>query len=200
MILVINPSYSSSESTWKLRHSDNSINIYTQKVPNSVYLQVKAEVILNTPFDHLLAQFGNDNNCWKWVKKCLSVKLLQQISDDEKIIYSVLKMPWPLSERDFVFHSVRQLAIQQGLATLKLSPLNKVYITTKYIRAKSTITYRLQSLSTTSSYLSIIMHTELGGTTPASLVNALLVDDLLNDLKELNKLININKLRQPDHS
>ncbi|KGJ97552.1 START domain-containing protein [Colwellia psychrerythraea] len=192
LISVINPCYSSSESTWKLRHSEKSINIYTRKIANSKYLEIKAKVRLNTPFVHLLAKFSDDEKCWTWIKKCLSVKLLKHISDDEKIYYSVLTMPWPLSERDFVFHSVRKVEIQKGLATLELSPLSDIYKATKYVRASSTITYRLTSLSTSSSSLSIIMHTELGGTTPASLINSLLVNDLLNDIKELTRLFKNN--------
>jgi len=186
---------SASASAWRLRHSEKGINLYSQKSGNSDYLQVKANVIFNVAFSDLLAQFNNDDKCWKWIKKCKIVKLLTQISDDEKIIYSVLNMPWPLSKRDFVFRSVRKIEILKGCATLELSPVNGVYKSTKYIRAKSTITYRIKSLSTTSSSLSIVMHSELGGTTPTSLINSLIVGDLIGDIKELKKSIILNSER-----
>jgi hypothetical protein len=153
---------------------------------------MKANVIFNVPFSDLLAQFSNDDKCWNWIEKCQIVKLLAQISDDEKIIYSVLNMPWPLSKRDFVFRSVRKIETLKGLATLELSPVNGMYKATKYIRAKSTVTYRIKSLSPSSSSLSIIMHAELGGTTPTSLINSLIVDDLLGDIKALGKLLTVD--------
>jgi len=189
---VINPCYSIPQAPWKLRHNGEGIELYTREVINSDYLQVKVHAIFPVSYGNLLAQFGNDDKCWKWVENCLSVKLLKQVSVDEKIIYSVLAMPWPLTKRDFVFRLVKRLDTQKSLATLSLSPASGIYKTTEHIRAKSTITYRLESLSANSSSLSILMHTEFGGTMPAILINSNLVSYYLNEIKELTKLLEKN--------
>ena len=191
LIVFPKPSHAVSDYGWKLQHSTNTIKLYSRKVAGSEFIQTKAEVKITTHVSDLLAIFGDGSECLKWQERCYSSRIIQQISEQELYAYSVIDLPWPVSNRDFVFHSLVTVDPLTKTTKLTFSPAKNMYPKTKYIRATSNISYSLREFTTSSSVLTITMHTEFGGSISPRIINSILVDELQDDIDNLLSLLKV---------
>ncbi len=189
LIVFLKPSHATPDYGWKLQRSTNTIKLYSRKVAGSKFIQTKAEVKITTPVSDLLAMFGDGSKCLKWQERCYSSRITQQISELELYAYSVIDLPWPVSNGDFVFHSL--VTVDPLTKTIKLtfSPAKNMYPQTKYIRATANISYSLRELTSSSSVLTITMHTEFGGSISPRIINSILIDELQDDIDNLISLL-----------
>lgn len=179
------PLHAASINTWQLAHSGQQIKIYTRKVSGSLFLQTKGVVHISIPSNKLLKQFKSDNSCWQWQKRCINAHVIQSISNKEKDVYSVIDLPWPVADRDFVFRTKIEKDSESKVTTITFTPSNYVYPDTKYIRAKAQVRYEIKELSNASCLLTITMHTEFGGDLSEKLINHRLAKELLSDIEML---------------
>lgn len=189
----------SANNPWTLSKSASNILIFTRELKDSPFLNVKAEVTFNHASVNVEAQFTAGHECWPWQGRCSSSKVLATMPQQTQIVYTTLDMPWPVSDRDFLFYSVLQKSPAKGMTKLTLRPVTTEltddsqshYLkpTKKFVRASSNIEYTIVSLGPKKSKLTILMHTDLGGDISPSFVNTKLVDELYKDIKSLIKLV-----------
>lgn len=202
VLLVIFSSHQSfgrNVQNWHLEKQTKQLSIFSAKKIDSDFLQIKAEINFVSPSEKVLAQFGEGNECWQWQGRCASSKIVKQLNKNEKIVYTTINMPWPLTDRDFLFYSLFNFDVETQTTTLTLSPAtNKqaenLVLQTDLVRAKSNIVYTVHPIPKTSTTaystkLTILMHTDLGGDISPSFVNQKLVDELHEDIIILIKLV-----------
>ena len=192
LIAFINPSHAMPDNGWQLKHSTNKVKLYRRKVVDSEFIQTKAEVKISTAVDDLMLMFGDGSECLQWQKRCYSSHIIQKISEQELYAYSIIDLPWPVLNRDFVFHSLVTVDPLTKTTTLTLSPANNIFPQTKYIRATANISYSVQVLTASSSVLTITMHTEFGGSISPRIINSILIDELHDDVDNLISLLKDN--------
>lgn len=181
--------YSDVLANWQLEKQTKHTSIYTREKPNSEFLQVKAQVTLPANWTKVVAQFSDGNKCWGWQGRCSSVKIIKKINEDERLIHTVIDMPWPVSNRDFVFYTALTFNSATKVTNLTLTPAEDVDYPSDLVRAKSNIQYTMTPISADTTQLNILMHTEFGGDMPASFVNSKLVDELFSDIEDLTSLL-----------
>lgn len=178
-------------------------NTRSNKMPKtSGFLEVKSEVKINAPLNSVLPYFQGENGCWQWQLKCKSSVILKKINEHHQVVYTVVNMPWPITDRDFVFEarvSEHSTASAQGLTkkvVISLAPhpnpeqYNKEK--SKLVRATSNIVYELTASSDNKTQLNIYMHTDFSGSISPKLINGRLVDSLRDDIDALLQLIDGN--------
>lgn len=189
LALMLSVSFSATaEQPWSLQYKDKNIKLYERAIQGSEFKQTKAEVSFNAPLFKVQQQFSQQDGCWKWQSKCDSNEVLKQ-HDNTYYIYTVVDMPWPISDRDFVFKAVWQQLDNNKAMILTLTPEADLVPLGDYVRGQSNIQYSLTSVSEQETELEVIMHTEMGGDISASLVNGKLIDALHKDIKLLRKLV-----------
>lgn len=181
--------YSDVPADWQLEKQTKNISIYTREKPNSKFLQVKAEVTLSANSTKVVAQFSDDNKCWDWQGRCSSVNIIKNINENERLMYTVIDMPWPVSNRDFLFYTTLSFNSATKITNLTLTPAEDVDYPSDLVRAKSNIHYIITPMSEESTQLNILMHTEFGGDIPARFINSKLVDELFSDIEDLASLL-----------
>jgi hypothetical protein len=181
---------------WQLQHKTANIKLYSREIEHSDFIQIKAVVMVYAPYQDLLAQFGDGSQCWQWVTRCRSAKIIKTLSQHERLSYTALDFPWPLADRDFVFYSLLTIEPDTKITTLTLSPAKENYKTTKYLRAESNISYRIQPITDTTNLLTIIVHTEFGGSIIPEVINPNLVKELHEDVQRLVELLQPPSRRQ----
>jgi hypothetical protein len=181
--------YGANPADWQLEKQTKHVSIYTRDKPNSKFLQVKAEVTLSANWTKVIAQFSDENKCWDWQGRCSSVNIIKKINESDRLMYTVIDMPWPVSNRDFLFYAALSFNSATKVTNLTLTPAEDVDYPSGLVRAKSNIHYVITPMSEELTQLNILMHTEFGGDITASFVNSKLVDELFIDIEELTSLI-----------
>lgn len=179
-------------SEWQQQIKHDAYSISTRHIEGSDYLQVKAEVKINAPVSSISPYFSASDRCWQWQLRCDSTKLLKSGSANKNTVYVVVDMPWPIDDRDFVFDSTYSENPADKSIILTISP-SEIEKKSDYVRAKSNVKYTLYPLTVNKTLLSVLMHTEFGGSTPAAFVNSRLHEELKNDLEALIELVSDEK-------
>lgn len=172
---------------WEKQKQTESYEIYSANKDGSEFLQIRAIVNVTADFESVAKEFGSSGKCWRWQSRCKRVKL----SDDFTKLYSLIDMPWPLTDRDFLFTISTDLDQQAGTFSLILQPDTETINQSKYVRGTSNINYLIEKIASDQTRVTIHMHTEFGGDVSSSLINGKLVSSLEEDIELL--LENVTK-------
>jgi hypothetical protein len=89
---------------WTLQEQQAGISIYTRTFPDSKFKAIRVKCTVHTSLSQLTGVILDVNSGAQWVYGTKSSVLLKQVSPSELYYYSVVNLPWPLSDRDFVAH------------------------------------------------------------------------------------------------
>ncbi|WP_372810447.1 START domain-containing protein [Litorivivens sp.] len=178
-----------SDESWVLALDEDQLQIYTKPVPGSPFLAVKGVVKINATPKQLAASLGSDNECAKWRKMCKSSRVIEQISEDERIVHTILDLPWPLSDRDVVNRVTVERCARTGRITVNAVSDPKLPPSKKYVRALSNTSIEILPVSDTATRLTLISHADMGGDLPPDRINERIPRGTLEDLRVLKSLV-----------
>jgi hypothetical protein len=89
---------------WTLQDQQAGIYIYTRTFPDSRFKAIRVKCTVHATLSRLTGVILDVNNGTQWVYGTKSSILLKQVSPSELYYYSVVNLPWPLTDRDFVAH------------------------------------------------------------------------------------------------
>lgn len=173
---------------WALEQDEGGIQIYTRDVAGSPFLEVKATALINASIAHVAAVMGDGEGCSEWRKMCKSSELLGTASDTERTVYMVLDLPWPVSDRDMVIHSIVDIDIATQTVTVQLQSASEEHQGKDYVRAITNGHYQIKALDEEQVELTYVMHTDLGGDLSADLINPRVTASTYEDIKRLQTL------------
>ena len=87
--------------------------MYTKTFPDTKYKAIRVDLDLQATLSQIVALLMDVNAGVDWVYATKTSVLLKQISPSEVVYYSEVKLPWPLSNRDFI----AQLKVTQDAGT-----------------------------------------------------------------------------------
>lgn len=165
------------EYPWELRKNHQGIQVSTRKVEGSPILEYKAVMTVDAPAEKVLAFFEQESKMTRWFHQCTVSRLIQEHSPDRKVLYFVLDLPWPVSDRDVVYLRERS-SDAAGVVTYHLTalphevPRKDGLVRVPYIRSF----WRFTPLEGGRTEVFFQQHGNVGGHIPAPLVNRLAVD------------------------
>ncbi|MFD2144799.1 START domain-containing protein [Mucilaginibacter antarcticus] len=89
---------------WQLKESSDGIKIYTADISNSKIKGIKVECQFNATLSQVTAALMDIKNSEEWLYHTAGNQLIKQVSPGELYYYSLIEMPWPVSNRDFIAH------------------------------------------------------------------------------------------------
>ncbi len=194
-LIVLNFCFSSilhaAQDPWQLRQSKGGIPIYTRKVAGSPILEYKATVTINVPMSQAISLFEDEKQIPRWYFQCVHSELVETDGPNQKIIYLVLHMPWPVASRDFVFKRSRTDDAADKMITYTLTALPTRLAPVKgLVRVKSIESiWRFKSISPNQTEFYFQQHTDPAGSIPYSIINQLAVQTPFYSLKNFRKLL-----------
>jgi hypothetical protein len=87
---------------WDLKKSANGIKVYTRKLDNEKFKEVKVLCEINAPAERLISVLQNVAHHKDWVYQTKLSYLVSRRGRDTVTYYSEVMVPWPVSNRDFV--------------------------------------------------------------------------------------------------
>ncbi len=188
LLLLANFPVSANDTDWQLRSEEEQVLIYTREVEGSDFHAVKATARINAGSDQLSALMGDGSECAPWRAMCKSSRVLEVLSEQERHVYMVLDLPWPISDRDIVMKTTTTIDRESRTATIDLQSADSAHPPQKYVRAATNGQMKIAEIGPDQVEFTYIMHADLGGDLPAGTVNSQLVDRTHKDIRTLKKL------------
>ncbi len=90
---------------WEKILSEDGLNVFTRKMPNSKILGFKLEGVIDAPIEQIMENMRSVETSAEWTPDLAEKTTIEEISDAEAITYSRNDLTWPVSDRDFVTHN-----------------------------------------------------------------------------------------------
>ena len=103
---LINKCYSQdiANEGWEFSKEENGIKIFTRQDTTSEILEIKAVTSVSASINDILCIITNVELHPIWMSNICASRILDNINENEKIVYHELDVPWPFENRDFVMH------------------------------------------------------------------------------------------------
>jgi ribosome-associated toxin RatA of RatAB toxin-antitoxin module len=177
-ILILLPLFSLSDpGDWKLKKNENGIEVYTRYAENSPLKEVRVVTVVQSSLSAIVALLLDVKNYPNWIYSCSEASTLNVINDHDEYHYQVTHLPWPLSNRDLIWHfKIEQEETTKIVAVTNTSepdyiPAKKGIVRVKHVQSG----YRLTPLANGKIKVEFEIFVDPGGNIPAWLVNANIV-------------------------
>ncbi len=170
---------------WILKKRHKAIDTYVRDVNGSKYKAAKHVTTINVSLRDLLEAIGDGKSCSPWLALCVSAKVINQVDEREYLGYAVIDMPWPLSNRDLVYRSIKTVDTSTGSIEIKQIAEPESYPKTDWVRMISKSTYLLEPIEKQRVRFTWTVHSNPGGKVPVSIVNSRIHKDTRRDLLTL---------------
>ena len=176
-------------SGWSLRKETDNIRIYTIDQSDSSFKAFKAEAVLDTSMENLMAVMVNPQSCVEWVHNCTESYGFGEGDFHDRYAYSVNDMPWPVSDRDYVLRIRTRGDQASGEVVMDLNavPARRDEVDGHVRVDRSDALYRFIPEGDQTRMI-WVQHTDPNGALPGWLVNSLLVDIPVRSMEELERV------------
>lgn len=163
------------EYPWQLKKDQDGIKVYTRKVEGSPILEFKGVMTVDAPRDKVVDFYLDKSKYTQWFYMCKEARVLET-RPEGKVYYYVMKMPWPIFERDSVY--LGKMLGDKGDVIFQLSSLPGVYpeqpgrVRVSYLK----IEWRFRSVAPNKTEIIFQQHSSSDGHIPAPIVNAVSVN------------------------
>jgi len=174
----------SAQDAWSLAKDADGIQVYVREVPDSTLREFRGEVQVKAKLEQVVRLLRDANAFRKWMPDVISSELLKA-SDTEQYHYLENKAPWPVSNRDGVYHfSYSRPADGTVLVRVEAMPN---YLPTREGKVRIPQAEGQWRLVPNADGVSVSyqMHASPGGSIPNWLANQTVVDTPFGTLKAL---------------
>jgi hypothetical protein len=168
-LLFANCAFAQTGDNWELKKNTDGVKIYTREVENSKIKAIKVECALDATLTQLTSVLIDIKNGEDWLYHVSTSYVIKQVSPQELYYYSLVEMPWPISNRDFIAH----LKVTQDPATKTVSI--DAPCLADMVPAKPKIVY--------------VLHADPGGSLPAWLINLFVTEGPSQSFKKLKVVL-----------
>ena len=91
---------------WEQLANEPTIKTWRKQVPGSPLFAFRGEAIIDASIPKIAQVLSDTSRKTEWVHKSVEAKNIRMISDLERIEYNHTSTPFPLTDRDFVFHEI----------------------------------------------------------------------------------------------
>ena len=112
-LLFTNCAMAQQGAAWVQKENSDGIKIFTGDVDGSKFKAIKVEFELEATLSQVVATLMDTKGSEAWLYHTSSNYVVKKVSASEVYYYSMVDMPWPVSDRDFIAH----LMVSQDKAT-----------------------------------------------------------------------------------
>ncbi|MDP9142665.1 MAG: hypothetical protein M3O62_17985 [Pseudomonadota bacterium] len=184
------PAVTASEAAWQQQKDKDGIQIHTRPVAGWTINEVRGVTRIDARLSSIVAVLEDPLATPELADIVEHSEVRDRESATRYQIYSMMKMPWPVSDRDIL----NQREISQDpkthtvtitdIATANLMPLNKDYVRIVKSRQQWTLT----PLAAGGVQVESLLLSDPAGPIPASIINAMSISTPFNSLSKLREL------------
>ena len=181
----------SGQSTWTLTKNKDGIAVYQSPSANSAYKSIKVECTLEGNYDKLIAVITKPAEYKNWVYNNKTASIVKTVSPSDFYYYTETTLPWPMSNRDVVMHTV--ITRDGNDKFLKISSTDHTGLVTEKsgkVRVQnSNINWHVTRPTATTIHIVYTFEADPGGSIPAWMVNSFADKGPFESFKKLAALL-----------
>lgn len=187
LLLLTNCALAQTSDNWTLKENNDGVKIFTRDIENSKIKAIKVECQFNATLSQLVSVLMDVKNSEEWLYHTSSNYIVKQVSPSELYYYSLVEMPWPVSNRDFVAHlKVSQDAVTKVVTIDAPCVADMVPVKSKVVRiANSKGKWILSPFGKGQVKVVYTLHADPGGIIPAWLTNLFVTQGPSQSFKKL---------------
>ncbi|HEY4195519.1 MAG TPA: START domain-containing protein [Mucilaginibacter sp.] len=172
-LLCANCALAQGHEDWVLKENNDGVKIFTRDVENSKIKAIKVECELDVTLSQLVAALMDIKNSEEWLYHTADNYIVKQVSPSELYYYSLVEMPWPVSDRDFIAHLVVSQDPVTKVVTIDAPCIaDMVPVKPGIVRiANSRGKWVLSPMNKARVKIVYTLHADPGGSLPAWLIN-----------------------------
>lgn len=189
------------EEAWELKKDAQGIQVYTRKVPGTKFREFKALTVVDAPVTNIIAVLKDAENFPEWMPDAENVKLLH-IEDAEQYHYIESPAPWPVSDRDGIYHLSYSQDADTNIVSIRIAGAPE-YLPEQSGKVRiSTIEgfWRLTPLDNGSVAVHYQLYVHPGGNLPGWLVNRTVEDSPFTLLAHLKTRVQLEQYQHMTYS
>ncbi len=185
---------------WNLERDRDGIRVYTRAVPGSKYREFRGEAEVDAELNQVMAVLNDTDACVDWMYKCVQPKMLQKVSLLDRYQYLVNDFPWPAADRALVIRN--RISQDEDTRVTKID-LDAMADSELPERARGKLPeagenvrvtdargfFELTPLEGERTRVVYQLHLDPVGSLPSGLVNALIVDNPFETLKNIRDVV-----------
>ena len=176
---------------WILRRDKDGIRIYVRSVPDTRFHAYRAETTVSTRLQTLAAVLADVDAANEWIHFTARAELVQEIDSNTVVVRFYSDLPWPAADRDSVTinHMSQDPVTGAVLFTIDSRP-DDAPQSDDYIRIQDINGYwELTPNGDGSIHVVYSLSSDPGGSVPAWLVNASIVEQPYRTLSNLRRMV-----------
>ena len=175
---------------WELVGVEDGIRVSRREVPGSPIVAFRGEGMVNAPLAKVLGVLADHDHCTEWVDRLERAIVLEKKSAQDMVIYQHFSLPFPFSDRDYVYR-VRGRQTASGAVSVRMkSVVHPKAPPTVGVRAEiSSGRYLLTPRGPRKTHLVVEIHTDPKGALPAWLVNLVQKSWAPNTIRAIRKRV-----------
>ena len=179
------------EAGWLLVKSEGDVTVYRRPVEGRTIDEIRILASFNVARPTLMRLLGRVDRYPEWVYKCEEAELVSRVDEHDFIYYTAIQLPWPVSDRDVVLHSVQWTDEETGdIMSHSTDVASKYPAVSDHERmAAFDSLWRITDRGAHLTYIDYTVQTDPGGTLPKWLVNLAVASGPLQSMIALKMLV-----------
>ncbi len=196
----------SNSALWQMVKEEDGIKVFLRDVEGSEYKEYRGEGIVNAELNSLMALMDDTQACVDWMLNCKNPKLIHKVNMIERYVYQVNNLPWPVTDRDMVVHTLISQEPSTRAVTVKLQSVRAEDLSSeiqqhipsadKYVRVnKLKGFWKFIPLDENRTKAIYQMHVELGGILTPAIVNVGVIKSPIKTIEKMREVVQQGKYR-----
>ncbi len=93
-----------SKDDWEIISNDEGMQLFEKQNNKGSLVPLKAEMLLPFPIEEVACVLADTSRKKQWAPSLVKNRILKELSIYERIEYLLVDFPWPLLDREFLFH------------------------------------------------------------------------------------------------
>jgi hypothetical protein len=193
--LLLLPISSLAQDAWNLKKDADGIAVYTRKLNNEKYIEIKVATEFNSTAAKLTQILQDVTHQANWAYNTKKAFLLSRKNKDTLTYYSEVSLPWPVSNRDLVIQLCMSHDISDHVMLIQAHSVGNIYpVQPNLVRVPYSLgSWTVTTLNPNRIKIEYLLSVNPGGALPAWLVNCTAVTGPFNTFKKLKELAESKK-------
>jgi hypothetical protein len=100
---------------WKSVADQDGILVMMRDIPGRSFPTIRTVAVIDENLYDVLAVLSDQSRYPEWMARCAEARRLSQRGELEYVTYSRTRAPWPVSDRDAVYHALASVKLAQKL-------------------------------------------------------------------------------------
>ncbi len=194
------------QSQWREVKNSNGVKVLTRPAEGSPLDEFKGITIVDAPLEVIVEVIRDVDAQPEWMADCIEAKVVKKFNDNDYMVYSMNRAPWPVSNRDVVVRSKGNADMGKGTVSIIFTAMkdSSVPLRPGVVRMTDLLgQWHLKKIAPSKTEVVFIIRANPAGNIPASIANMTSREIPYRTLQNLKKMVKkekyINLAREKYH-